>query len=183
MVAGTRRTRRPSSLRTGRALIHALVRKRALTRSVTVPVSAGLLVFTRGCFDALTAFRAGDPTPIVDAMAQACVDAVANGRQLVGDLRGVREGWASKTKARSDSAVWPLLDLVLRRPVVNTAVVQHELGASHTNAMNTIGRLVEVGALVEVGGRRRSIRWQSGEVLAASDAFAARAGRRQVAAP
>ncbi|GIG20992.1 Fic family protein [Cellulomonas chitinilytica] len=168
--------------RTGRALIHALLRRRALTRSVTVPVSAGLLVDTHGYFEALTAIRQGDPAPIVDAMAQASVDAVANGRRLVGDLRDVRAGWAAALTARSDSSVWPLMDLVLRQPVVNTAVVQHELGISHTNAMKAIGRLVEAGALVEVGGRRRSILWQSGAVLGALDAFAARAGRRQLGA-
>ena len=40
--------------RTGRALIHAELRKRRLTRNVTVPVSAGLLVDTDACFEALT---------------------------------------------------------------------------------------------------------------------------------
>lgn len=74
------------------------------------------------------------------------------------------------------------MDLVLRQPVIHTAVVQRDLGVSHTNAMKAIGRLVEIGALAEVGGRRRSILWQSGEVLGALDAFAARAGRRQVGA-
>lgn len=169
--------------RTGRALIHALLRKRALTRSVTVPVSAGLLVDTRGYFDALTAYRQGDPAPIVDAMAQASFDAVTNGRQLVTDLRGVREGWVGTVRARSDSTVWPLMDLVLRQPVINTAIVQHELGVSHTNAMRAVTRLVDAGALAEVGGRRRSILWQSNEVLTALDAFAARAGRRRPGRP
>ncbi|AEE45915.1 Fic family protein [Cellulomonas fimi] len=169
--------------RTGRALIHALLRKRALTRSVTVPVSAGLLVDTRGYFDALTAYRQGDPAPIVDAMAQASFDAVTNGRQLVAELRGVRERWAGTVKARSDSTVWPLMDLVLRQPVINTAIVQRELGVSHTNAMRAVTRLVDAGALAEVGGRRRSILWQSSEVLTALDAFAARAGRRQLGRP
>ncbi|GEP68217.1 Fic family protein [Cellulomonas soli] len=169
--------------RTGRALIHAMLRRRALTRSVTVPVSAGLLVDTHGYFEALTVYRQGDPAPIVAALAQASFDAVANGRLLLGDLRAVRETWRSQIRARSDSSVWSLTDLVLRQPVVHTALVQHELGISHTNAMKAIGRLVEVGALAEVGGRRRSILWQSGQVLDALDAFAARAGRRQPAEP
>lgn len=169
--------------RTGRALIHALLRKRSLTRSVTVPVSAGLLVDTTGYFNALTAYRRGDPVPIVDAMARAAFDAVGNGRRLVADLRDVREHWAEKVKARSDSTVWPLMDLLLRQPVITTAVVRRELGVSHTNAMKAIGRLVDVGVLTEVGGRRRSILWQSAAVLSALDAFAARAGRWEPGAP
>ena len=164
--------------RTGRALVHSLLRKRALTRSVTVPVSAGLLIDTRGYFAALGAYREGDPAPIVDAMSAAAFASIANGRILVAELQETRGGWAAKVKARSDSAIWPLMDLVLRQPVINTAVVQAQLGVSHTNAMKAIGRLVEAGALAEVGGRRRSILWQSSEVLGALDGFAERAGRR-----
>jgi len=166
--------------RTGRALIHAMLRNRALTRNVTVPVSAGLLTDTRSYFAALMAYRDGDVAPIVDAMADAAAASIVNGRTLVADLRAAREDWVGKVKARSDSAVWPLMDLVLRQPVVNTAVVQAELGISHTNAMKAIGRLVEVGALTETGGRRRSILWQANEVLSSLDAFAVRAGRRQL---
>ena len=133
---------------------------------MTVPVSAGLLIDTRGYFGALGAYREGDPAPIVDAMAAAAFASISNGRTLVAELQETKGGWASKVKARSDSAIWPLMDLILRQPVINTAVVQAQLGVSHTNAMKAIGRLVEIGALAEVGGRRRSILWQSSEVLA-----------------
>ena len=164
--------------RTGRALIHALLRRRGLTRSVTVPVSAGLLVDTSAYVDALTAYRAGEPATIVLELARAAHDAVANGRILLADLRAARDEWRTRIRARSDSSAWPLVDLVLRQPVINTATVQRELGISHTNAMRAIERLVTAGALTEVGGRRRSVLWQSTQVLTALDGFAARAGKR-----
>ncbi len=91
--------------------------------------------------------------------------------------------WSTRVRARLDSAVWPLMNLVLRQPVINTAVVQSELGISHSNAMLAIGRLVDAGALSEVDNRRRSILWQASEVLAARDGFAARTGRRQPGDP
>lgn len=169
--------------RTGRALIHALLRRRGLTRSVTVPVSAGVLVDTPAYFDALTAYREGDPAAIVLGLARATHDAVANGRVLLADLRAARDEWRTRITARSDSSAWPLVELVLRQPVINTATVRHELGISHTNAMRAIERLVTAGALAEVGGRRRSVLWQSTQVLTALDGFAARAGRRRSAQP
>lgn len=86
--------------RTGRALIHAMLRAHRLTRNVTVPVSAGLLTDTNGYFDALTAYREGDPAPIVERLANASFAAAANGRQLVLDLREVRQGWQDTIKAR-----------------------------------------------------------------------------------
>ena len=48
--------------RTGRALVQAMLRNKGLTRQVTVPVSAGLLVDTDGYIAALTAYRDGDAT-------------------------------------------------------------------------------------------------------------------------
>ena len=62
--------------RTGRALIHAELRNKRLTRNVTVPVSAGLLVDTDAYFEALTAYRLGDTAPIVEQLAAAAFAAV-----------------------------------------------------------------------------------------------------------
>src|SRR3954452_24425187 len=86
--------------RTGRALINAMLRGHGLTKNVTVPVSAGLLRDTTGYFDALTAYRAGDPAPIVARLAEASFEATANGRHLVHDLRAIRAGWDHVVKAR-----------------------------------------------------------------------------------
>lgn len=75
---------------------------------MTVPVSAGVLTDTTGYFDALTAFRAGD----------------ANGRELVADLTNAREQWQQKVHARRDAIVWKVADLLLKQPVVDSALVQ-----------------------------------------------------------
>jgi Fic family protein len=103
--------------RTGRALIHALLRGNGLTRNVTVPVSAGLLADTDAYFDALTTYRDGDPEPIILAAANASFKAIANGRQLVADLRRIRESWRERIPARSHSATWEIADLLMRQPV------------------------------------------------------------------
>lgn len=164
--------------RTGRALIHAMLRGRDLTRNVTVPVSAGLLTDTDGYFAALTAFRRGDPAAIVTAMAQAALVAVVNGRQLVADLDAARERWAEQITARRDSAAWRLADLLLRQPVVDAAIAQTELGTTSANTHAAIRQLEEAGVIAEFSGRRRGRYWQAPEILAALDDFAARAGRR-----
>ena len=91
--------------RTGRALVQAMLRHRGLTRKVTVPVSAGLLVDTGRYFGALTAYRDGDAAPIIERMSEASILAVINGRQLVADLRNVRASWEERITARRDSAV------------------------------------------------------------------------------
>ena len=164
--------------RTGRALVQAMLRNKGLTRKVTVPVSAGLLADTDAYFAALTSYRAGAAAPIVDRFSQATVLAIANGRQLVADIRDIRDNWNSVIRARSDSAVWKVADLLTRRPVVNAALLAQELGIESTNAHRYLNPLAEAGILVETNSGPRSRVWRSAEVLAALDAFAERAGRR-----
>jgi Fic family protein len=166
--------------RTGRALVHAMLRAGGLTRRVTVPVSAGLLTDTRAYFDTLTAYRAGDPVPIVAMLATASFAAIANARQLVAELHDVRRGWEDTVRARRGATTWRLADLLLRQPVVDAATVARELGVSPANALRPIRPLVEAGVLTEFTGAARNRMWQSPEVLAALDAFAVRAGRRSL---
>jgi Fic family protein len=164
--------------RTGRALVHAMLRGTGLTRNVTVPVSAGLLTDTAAYFDALTAFRRGEPEPIVIRMAEASFIAITNGRHLVSDLVSARQRWGQVIKARQDAVAWQVADLVLRQPVIDAALVSRELDATAANALRAIGQLEDAGVLQEFTDRRRNRIWQASEVLSAVDAFAERAGRR-----
>jgi Fic family protein len=164
--------------RTGRALIHAMLRGHRLTRNVTVPVSAGLLTDTGGYFDALTAYRSGDPGAIVGKLAEASFAATANGRQLARELHSIRAGWDDAVKARRGAAAWRLADLLLRQPVVDAATVAAELELAPQNAQRAITPLAEAGVLTEFTGFKRNRMWQAPEVLSALDEFAARAGRR-----
>lgn len=164
--------------RTGRALVQAMLRNKGLTRQVTVPVSAGLLADTDAYFAALTSYRAGDAAPIVERFSEATVLAIANGRQLVAELRHIRETWNDVITARSDSAVWRVADLLTRRPVVNAALLAQELGIESTNAHRYLKPLTEAEILIETTSGPRNRVWRSAEVLGALDAFAERAGRR-----
>jgi Fic family protein len=164
--------------RTGRALIHAMLRGHGLTRSVTVPVSAGLLVDTRGYFDSLTAYREGDPASIVEKLAEASFEAIANGRQLVIDLQTIRESWTESITARRGAAAWRLADLLIRQPVVDAPTAAAELQMTSQNVLRAITPLVNAGVLSEFTGFTRNRMWQADQVLSALDDFAARAGRR-----
>jgi hypothetical protein len=164
--------------------MHAMLRHAGLVRNVTVPISAGLLVAVDDYFEALTAYRAGDAAPIVERVTEAAYAAVANGRQLVDDLRTLRADWDTRVRARRDAAAWRVADLLLRRPVVNVALLSDELSIAPQNVYRSVAPLVDADVLTS-SGRQRDRVWRSLEVLAAVDAFARRAGRRrsQTAAP
>jgi Fic family protein len=163
--------------RTGRALVQAMLRAHALTRNVTVPVSAGLLTDTARYFRALDSYRDGDIVPIVQCFSDAAFSAVDNGRRLVADLTAVADGWRDAASARAGSAGRRLLDVLQRQPVINTAAAVSALGVAPLNAQAGIDRLVGDGILRQIGSASRNRYWEAPEVLDALDAFAARAKR------
>jgi Fic family protein len=164
--------------RTGRALIHALLRGTGLTRNVTVPVSSGLLADTDAYFDALTTYRDGDPEPIILATATASFKAIANGRQLVADLRLISESWKERIRARSHSATWPIADLLIRQPVVNAKILNEQLGIGPTHVRRHMDVLAQAGVVQLTKVHPRGVFWRAQEVLDVLDTFATNAGKR-----
>ncbi len=164
--------------RTGRALLHSVLLHAGAIRHVTVPISAGLLAIRDEYFAALTAYREGDVEPILRCVARAARSGVDVGERLVGDLRAVREEWSEQVTVRSDSAVWAVMDLLLRQPVVTARVITTQVGVSPPAAHDALRRLVAARILQESTGRRRGRVYRAPAVLAALDAYAAGLGRR-----
>ena len=165
--------------RTGRALAQAMLRYRGTTRNIAAPVSAGLLADVEGYHRALTAYRAGDVSPITRAFAAASLRAVANARELVAELDSIRDGWNHQLSVRKSSNAWTLLDVLLRRPVIDASTAAAELGIKPPNIYPPLKALVDAGILKSKAEHGLGPFWRSDEVLAAIDRFAARAGRRE----
>ena len=165
--------------RTGRALVHAMLKQGGATTRATVPVSAGLLADTDSYFAALTDYRDGDPSPIVTRFADAAFAAIGNGRQLAKDLLAIYDAWSESITARRTAAVWRVLPMLLSQPAVTSAVVQEATGLSQPAADNVIGQLREAGILTKAAGVQRYVVWVATDVTQALDDFADRARRRR----
>lgn len=163
--------------RTGRALVHALLRGGGATTRTTLPVSAGLLNDTDAYFDALTAYRRGDASPIVERFARASFAAVDNGRLLAKDLGAAHQAWTARLNARRHAVVWRVLPLLLSQPAVTSALVQERMGVSQPAADNALRQLRETGIITKASGIQRNIVYVAQDVIAALDEFAARARR------
>lgn len=165
--------------RVGRAIVHAYLRRCDLTSHVTVPISAGLLADTHAYVAALTAYRDGDPVPIVAEFARASLDAAAVGRELLAELREVRRVWEGRISARRDSVVWRVADQLVGHPAVTADVVTTRNGVSPVAARNAILALVEAGVLSKVSTGRRNQVWVAEEITSCYDRIAVLLGRRQ----
>ncbi len=166
--------------RTGRALIHSLLRAKGLTRNVTIPVSAGLLTDVDAYFASLNSYRSGDPQAIVTQIIDASFIAVANGRTLVQELRDIRTSWEDRIKARRGANAWRIADLLLAQPVLNAATIAAALSIAPNNVYAPIETLLSSGIVTQGNDKLRGKIWRSPEVLLALDAFASRAGKRSI---
>lgn len=164
--------------RTGRALVHVVLRERSLTTSSALPLSAGLLTDTAGYFAALDAYRGGDVDRIVQLFARAAIDAAERGSWLAAELVALREEWNEQLTARADALAWRVLELLLQRPVLTTAAVSAEFGVSAETARNALERLEVDGIVISAQLDKRQRGWRSPDVLALLDEFADAAGRR-----
>ncbi len=164
--------------RTGRALIHALLRRRNVTQNVTVPISAGLLVDTGAYFASLNAYRSGNPNEIVSQTTDAAFASIDNSRAMLRELDGISQEWRSRVNARGDSSVWRLTELLFRQPAVNSTIVQERLQVSKQTALNSIGQLEDAGVLLKAKGEERNRAWVAVDIVTVLDRFAERSGRR-----
>lgn len=164
--------------RMGRTLVHAMLRHSGVTRTLTVPVSAGLLTDPSAYFEALTDYREGYVETIIRQFINASFRAIGNGRVLVDDLESVHEDWSRKLPARRGSAARRLLPHLLNQPAVNVAFVESATGVALSAAQRAVEQLEEAEILKRTSGNQRNRVWIAQDVIDALDAFAERVGRR-----
>ena len=160
--------------RTGRALIHAMLRRSGLVTHIAVPLSAGLLVDTERYFDSLNSYRKGDTLPIVQQFTDASRFAARSGTKLIQDLRNqVDKDRALLAGLRPQAIAWRVLPWLSAHPVLNARTLIDELGLSEISAQRTLSQLTSAGVLVERTGLRRNRVWQHEAILSILDEYAA----------
>jgi Fic family protein len=164
--------------RTGRALVHSILRKEGLCINSVVPISAGLLTSPQRYYRALDLYREGNAGPIVALFAESATIAVNNGRKLSSDIREITENWNIKLRAvRSHSSVWKLLTYLSGTPVLTIRSCLKNVDMSQTALYDSLN-LLESEGIISKSGNREKTQWRSVELLDALDRFAIRAGRR-----
>lgn len=163
--------------RTGRALVHAMLHRLGVTKSITAPVSAGLLKDTSRYFEALSQYRAGDIEPIINVFADAAFEAVDNGRQLARDIQEARMRWQTMIPMRSGAGATKVMENLLEQPIVSRGSASELLGTTPANAQLAIDRLVDAGILSQLGNGKRNRIWQATDVVLALERFAERSRR------
>ncbi|MGB2874389.1 MAG: Fic family protein [Gaiellaceae bacterium] len=160
--------------RVGRALIHAILRRRGLTPHYVPPVSLVLAGEAQTYIKGLTSYRYGDPEDWYVIFANALATASERGREFAERVASLEERWLEKAgKPRQGSGARKLIEALPAHPVVDVNSAQALIAAkSQESARQAIIRLEEAGVLRPISaGRKRGRIWETVGLFDLLDSF------------
>ena len=155
--------------RTGRTLIHKVLRDEGALTYATLPVSAGLLHNIDAYLDSIAGYQQGDIAGVVSQLAEALELSYQVGYRASRELDATMEEWESTMTERRGSRIRELPALLVRQPVVDVAFVARELSISPRAASSLVNKACEYGMIRPMGNRRRGEFYQSDAILAVLD--------------
>jgi Fic family protein len=175
--------------RTGRALIHLVLRRRGMAERVLPPVSLVLATLSRSYIDGLTAFRyVGSPhspraveglNTWVGRFAGACTRSVQDATEFEVRAAELETSWRERLGSiRANSATDLILRILPGAPILTADGAAMLIGRTFNPANDAIKRLVEAGILRQVNIGRRNRAYEAPEIIAAFTAL-----ERQLASP
>lgn len=164
--------------RTGRALIHLVLRRRGLAPRVLPPVSLILATWARSYIDGLTAFRhIGSPISSaaqeglnvwVGRFAAACSRAVSDAVEFEERTRELEQQWRDQLgRIRAGSATELLLHALPGAPVLTVDGAAQLIGRTYKPANEAIQRLMDAGVLRQITIGRRNRAFEAPDVITA----------------
>ena len=162
--------------RTGRALIHIVLRRRGLALRALPPISLILATRSADYVRLLNATRYDGPPDSEHASAAlnewigffagACRRAVADAEAFEQELSDLVDEWRTRVEpVRSDSAVRALLTVLPGVPVLTVSTAAALIDRSSVATNKAIQRLVEVGILRQISLGKRNRAFEAAEVI------------------
>ena len=175
--------------RTGRVLIHLVLRRRGLGLRVLPPVSLVLATWSRDYIAGLTGTRYVGPPDSAEAhagtnrwialFAAACRRAVEDATHFEAGVRALQASWIERAgRPRRDSAAHRLIEALPAAPVFTASTAAQLIDRSFQAAGQAIDRLVSAGVLAQVSAGRRNRTFEAPELIEAFTAL-----ERQLASP
>jgi Fic family protein len=164
--------------RTGRALIHLVLRRRGLTQRVLPPVSLILATWARDYVEGLTATRYRGPATStqahdginrwVERFADACRRAVDDALSFEARAQELESQWRRQLgTTRAKSATDLLLRALIGSPILTVNSAAALIGRSFPQTNAAIQRLVDTGILAQINVGQRNRAFEAGDVIRA----------------
>jgi Fic family protein len=162
--------------RTGRGLIHLVLRRRGLATRVLPPVSLILATWASDYVNGLTATRhQGPPTSEaarvglnqwIGTFAGACVRAAGDAASFETRIEQIEGQWRTQVgRIRSGSATDLLLRALPGAPILSASAAAELTGRSFPQANEAIGRLVSAGILTQITVGKRNRAFEAKDII------------------
>ena len=150
--------------RTGRALIHVVLRRRGTAPAYVPPVSVVLASKQKGYIAGLTEFRGDDVTSWIRRFADATATAARLAREYSDAVRILGERWRAKLARgdapRAGAAAWALIDVLPAHPMLTGRDAIVATGRARAAVYQAVEQLEQAGVLLRVSGSKRSQVWE-----------------------
>jgi Fic family protein len=164
--------------RTGRALIHLVLRRRGMADRVVPPVSLVLATCARDYLDGLAATRYRGPASSTRAQeginlwlayfAGSCSRAVRDASSFEQRMVSLELQWREQLgRIRAGSAAEELLGRIGAVPILTVAGAAKLIGRTYASANEAIARLADAGILRQITVGRRNRAFEAPDVIAA----------------
>ena len=157
--------------RTGRALVHVILRRRGLAPRFLPPISVVLAGARKRYINALAAFRGDEVSGWIEHFVAAAARAARLASAYVSAVEELREAWRAQliesTHApRAGAAAWALIDVLPAHPIVTAPVATAATGRVKTAIYAAIEQLVAADVLTPLSTSRRNRAWEANGLLA-----------------
>lgn len=165
--------------RVGRALMHAVLRRRGLAPRYVPPISLVLAGNSGSYIEGLIQFREGGLERWCGFFADTAQVAAARSVVLAERFRTLQADWLARAgRPRADSSAAALIGVLPAYPILSVATAQALTGRSKQAANEAVSALEAAGILSQVSVGKRNRAWEAKEVFDLLNVF-----ERELATP
>jgi Fic family protein len=155
--------------RTGRALVHVILRRRGIAPSYVPPISVVLATARKRYIEGLTRFRGDGVVEWIAHFSAAAGRSARLAEQYLGNVEALMAEWRRRltgvSAPRADAAAWAVIEVLPAHPVITGPIAVAGTGRSKGPVYEALAQLQEAGVLIPLSTSRRNQSWEAEGLL------------------
>lgn len=155
--------------RTGRALVHVLLRRSGLASTFVPPISVELARDKERYVEGLRLFREDRIDEWLEIFAVASARAADLAERYAARVEALRDRWRAALQGasspRADAAAWAIIDVLPAHPIVTVATAAEATARTKPAVNGAIAQLEAAGVLQPVSSSKRNRAWEADGLL------------------
>ncbi len=155
--------------RTGRALIHVVLRRRGLTPLYVPPISVVLAGDKDAYIAGLDAYARGNSEVWLTTFAAATAQSAGMAADYLRQVTALQDRWRAMLRAssnpRADSVAWALIDVMPAHPMISVPIAVTATGRTKAVVNEAMAHLEAAGVVIRASHGQRNRTWEAAGLL------------------